>query len=107
MTDRRRAERSRADLAAVAAAAADRTARLLRVTAALSPALRVVDIATAVLQEARVALGATGGGVSLLDETGTRLRYQVLEGYDTDVKAEWADVSLRSHSPGPEVLRTG
>ena len=107
VTERRRAEQVRERLSAIATAAADRTSRILRVTAALSPALRVVDIATTVLAEARLALGTSAGGVSLLDETGTRLRYQALEGYDTDVKAQWADVSLRTAAPGPEVLRTG
>lgn len=81
--------------------------RLQRVTAALSVALRISDIAACVIEEAQRGLGASGSGLSLVDETATRLRHQVLDGYHTDVKAQWVDVSLRTRSPGPEVLRTG
>lgn len=86
---------------------AARMVRLQRLTARLSGALDVVAISEAVLAEAREGLGAAGGGVSLLDATGTRLQYQALDGYDPDVKARWTDISTTDRSPGPYVLATG
>lgn len=107
ITDGRRQALEREQLTEQARAAAGRTQRLQRVAARLSRSVRIADIVEAVLDEAHNGVGASGGGLSLLDETGTRLRYQVLNGYDPDVKAQWADISIDTTSPGPEVLRTG
>jgi PAS domain S-box-containing protein len=107
VTEQRRQQRALEALSRRLADGAARMVRLQRLTARLSGALGVPDIAEAVFEEARAGLGATGGGVSLLDETGTRLQYMALDGYDPDVKARWTDISVRDVSPGPYVLRTG
>ncbi len=107
ITEERRQARERERLTEQARAAAERTQRLQRVAARLSRSVRIADIVEAVLDEAHDGVGAASGGLSLLDETGTRLRYQVLNGYDPDVKAQWADIGIDTVSPGPEVLRTG
>jgi PAS domain S-box-containing protein len=107
VTDQRRQQAALEQASRRLAEGAARMVRLQRLTARLSGALDVVEISEAVLAEAREGLGAAGGGVSLLDETGTRLQYQALDGYDPDVKARWTDISLDDVSPGPYVLATG
>jgi PAS domain S-box-containing protein len=107
VTDQRRQQAALEQASRRLAEGAARMVRLQRLTARLSGALDVVEISEAVLAEARDGLGAAGGGVSLLDETGTRLQYQALDGYDPDVKARWTDISLDDVSPGPYVLATG
>ena len=107
ITEDRRRSLELEQLTEQARSAAERTQRLQRVAAWLSRSVRIADIVEAVLDEAHDGVGAAGGGLSLLDESGTRLQYQVLNGYDPDVKAQWADISVDTCAPGPEVLRTG
>jgi serine phosphatase RsbU (regulator of sigma subunit)/anti-sigma regulatory factor (Ser/Thr protein kinase) len=107
VTEEARREDERLRLAGAAAAAAESTRRLLRLTATLSSAVHAVDIEAAVLEEARRTVGANGRGVALLDPTGSRVVYQLLEGYDTATRAEWTEMSLHSLSPVPHVVRTG
>ncbi len=107
VTEEQRRALEREGLTEQLRAAAERTQRLQRVAARLSRSVRIADIVEAVLDEAHDGVGAAGGGLSLLDESGTRLQYQVLNGYDPDVKAQWADINIDTVAPGPEVLRTG
>ncbi len=65
----------------------ERTARLHRLTAHLSTALRAQDVAAIVVDEGTEALEAHSGGLWLLDATGTRLQMIRSSGYGGDALA--------------------
>jgi PAS domain S-box-containing protein len=105
VTELRAAEAAKDRLAALAAAAAERTRALQEVTAALSGAVTMADVLTVILEQGQAGLGACGSGVALRE--GDRVHYQVLNGYSADVKAAWSEFGVDESSPVTHVLRHG
>ncbi|GAB4201586.1 MAG: hypothetical protein OHK0022_23800 [Roseiflexaceae bacterium] len=97
----------RARLYAVEQQAADRLARLQRVTAALSRALTTDEVAEVIVAQGVSALGAQAGMVALLDEAAGELEIRVQTGYPADELARYQRFRLHDHLPLAEVTRTG
>lgn len=97
---------ARLELVAARAEAAERSARLLRVTAALSEALTPSEVAHVVLEEGCSVLGAQGGGVAVRAEGTDRLKV-MLRGFDDDLRARWTAVPLGLDAPLTEAVRDG
>jgi serine phosphatase RsbU (regulator of sigma subunit) len=85
---------------------AERAARLYTVAVALASAVTAEDVATAVLQEGVVALGASGGGVVLKTEA-DRLFVPGTVGYDDSVVAKLRDEDRDADLPAAYAARTG
>jgi serine phosphatase RsbU (regulator of sigma subunit) len=92
------------NLLAEAERAADRAARLHRVSAALAAAGSSEQVARVVLEEAVPALGATGGG--LLVPVGTKLALSAAVGYHEELVAALRDEPAESDLPAAVSLRT-
>ncbi|MCW2778702.1 MAG: hypothetical protein JWN17_2427 [Frankiales bacterium] len=83
-----------------------RTAGLHRISAAVAGQLTPEEVAAAVVVAGTEVLGASGGGVSLLE--GDHLRVLAVTGFDTRYRAILEAASLQdAQLPGPVVLRTG
>jgi hypothetical protein len=105
VTELRAAEAERVRLAAVAAAAVERTQVLQDVTAALSRAVTTADVMSVILEAAERQLNAAASGIAL--RTGRDVRYHVLKGYGADIRSAWQSFDVDVASPVPHVLRTG
>jgi PAS domain S-box-containing protein len=112
LTDRRAAERERERLLArerearrEAELAADRTARLQRVTAALSAASSAAEVGDVVVRQAIEAFGADAGALAFRegDEVVTRSDW----GYGEAEMAPWRRFPLTFDSPVCDALLTG
>jgi signal transduction histidine kinase len=90
-----------------AEAATARTERLQSITARLSSALTVEEVADVSVGHARAAIGAAGGSVCLLDEGGTELVVVRAVGYSDEVLEPWQRMPLSLPVPIPEAVRTG
>ncbi|HEU4326540.1 MAG TPA: GAF domain-containing protein [Roseiflexaceae bacterium] len=97
----------RARLYAVEQQAADRLARLQRVTAALSRALTTDEVAEVIVAQGVSALGAQAGMVALLDEVAAELEIRAQTGYPVDELTGYQRFRLHDHLPLAEVARTG
>ncbi len=86
-------------------AAAARFASLQKVTAALSRAVAVQDVAAVTLGVALEELGATSGSLCMID--GDELRIAAAVGYPPEVMAHWGRFSMHADLPASEVVRTG
>jgi signal transduction histidine kinase/GAF domain-containing protein len=73
---------------------------------ALAAALTQTEIVDVVLRPALQALGAIGGAVLLVDETGRYLRLAAHQGYVPGVPIIWQDGSVKASGPANDVLRT-
>lgn len=78
---------------------------LQRVTAGLSGAVTVTDVADVVLGVALVELGARSGSLCLLD--GDDLEIAAAFGYPPEVMAHWGRFPLDAELPASEAARTG
>ncbi len=107
ITEVRAAEAVHSALAARAQSAAEQTERLRFVTAALSRAVTVDEVAAVVLDAGRQALGASGRGVALVDQNSDRLRFRSLLGYPQRFVSSWSDINLGAVHPVPEAIRGG
>ncbi|MBI2897289.1 MAG: GAF domain-containing protein [Deltaproteobacteria bacterium] len=87
--------------------AADRTARLQAVTAALSEAVTAAQVAVAVVEQARDALGAAGMMLVVLVDDGTALHYVHSVGYGDELGPPWTTIPVDAPLPFAEVARTG
>ncbi len=97
----------RARLYAVEQQAADRLARLQRVTAALSRALTTDEVAEVIVAQGVSALGAQAGMVALLDEAAAELEIRAQSGYPADELMGYQRFRLHDRLPLAEVARTG
>lgn len=86
-------------------AAAARFASLQKVTAALSRAVGVDDVAAVALGVALEELGATSGSLCMIE--GEELRIVAAAGYPPEVMAHWGTFPLDADLPASEVVRTG
>ena len=86
-------------------AAAARFASLQKVTAALSRAVGVDDVAAVALGVALEELGATSGSLCMAE--GPELRIAAAAGYPSEVMAHWSTFPLAADLPASEVVRTG
>jgi PAS domain S-box-containing protein len=87
--------------------AANRTARLQALTAALSEAMTPVQAASAVLTDGLTALGAHAGSVALLSELGGELELLDAVGFPSELVEKWRRFPLTSEAPLAESVRTG
>ncbi len=86
-------------------AATARLASLQRITAELSRAVGVADVADVVLGAALEELGASSGSLCMID--GEHLRIAASVGYSPDVLDHWEKFALRDELPAAQVVRTG
>lgn len=102
-----RTQRYRAVEQARAAAeqAADRTARLYAVTAALAEALTLSEVANVIVTQGIAALGAIAGSVRQLSPDGAALVALQAVGYPPDLAAQWQVIPLDAPVPMAEAMR--
>lgn len=91
----------------IAEEAADRTAQLQAVTAALSEALTPDRVAQVVIDRGIAALGAHAGSIVLLNENQTALKPLGAIGYPPEVLNTWESFSITAPVPLAETVRTG
>ena len=87
--------------------AADWTARLQALTAALSMAVTQRDVSMVLANEGAAAVGAMGARVTVLSEDGASLRTLVVLGPQSESSDRLYTVSLDEDTPLAEVVRTG
>jgi PAS domain S-box-containing protein len=87
--------------------AADRTARLQTVTAALSESLTPVQVAEVIVEQSLSALEADAALMALLSEDGTSLEVVRMEGYGISAEAAQQRFSVHASVPLAEAVRTG
>jgi hypothetical protein len=97
---------ARLELVAARAEEAERSTRLLRVTASLSEALTPAEVAAVVTTEGFCVVGAQGGGLALRRQGVDRLTV-TLVGFDDDVARRWSDMPLDLDAPIPQAAREG
>ncbi|MBD2071894.1 PAS domain S-box protein [Leptolyngbya sp. FACHB-671] len=86
---------------------ANRTARLQKITAALSEALTPHQVADVVMNQGIAALGATAGSVALLVDQGLSIRVVNAIGYPSEVVQPWQSFSVTAPTPLAKTVRTG
>ncbi len=84
----------------------ERTERLRLVTAALSRAVTIDEVAALVLDAGRQALGASGRGVALVDEADDCLHFRSLLGYPPHFVHAWYGIGLGAVHPVAETVRS-
>lgn len=87
--------------------AAERTAGLQRVTAALSQALTPSQVAQFVVEQGVSVLGAQAGSVVVTTDKDVTLDLLYAGGYNTEVATRWRHFPLTTPLPIAEVIRTG
>jgi PAS domain S-box-containing protein len=87
--------------------AAERTARLQALTAALSEALTPAQAASAVLTQGLTAVGAHAGSVAILADHGGELELVDAVGFPSELLANWRRFPVTSDAPVAEAVRTG
>ncbi|GAC1510832.1 MAG: hypothetical protein NVS2B16_11420 [Chloroflexota bacterium] len=98
---RERRARARAE------AAAERTATLQSVSAALSEALEPPEVARVVVEQGIAALDARAGAISLVSEDGSHLLLAHAIGYDLPDLEPYRSFLVDAPIPASEVVRTG
>ncbi|WP_228037653.1 ATP-binding protein [Nodosilinea sp. LEGE 06152] len=93
----------------LAEAAADRTARLQTVTAALSEVLSPQQLADVIVEQSMAALDADAAMVALVTPDQKHLAIVKAEGYDlgADLVAAWQQFAIDAPVPLAEAVRTG
>jgi PAS domain S-box-containing protein len=86
---------------------ANRTARLQKITAALSEALTPDQVADVVVNQGIAALEASAGSVVLLADQGLSLRVVSAIGYPPEVVQLWQSFSVTAPAPLAKTVRTG
>jgi PAS domain S-box-containing protein len=107
ITERQMAEEALRESEARFRRAADRTARLQAITAALSEALTPAQAASAVLTQGLEAVGAHAGSVAVLTEQGDELELLDAVGFPTEMVEKWRSFPVTSEAPLAEAVRTG
>ena len=87
--------------------AADRTARLQAMTAALSGALTRSQVGDVIVEQGVHALGASAGLISLLSEDGTTLVVVRDVGFPEDVLRRQRRIPISTSSPMTDAVKTG
>ncbi|WP_313933796.1 MULTISPECIES: hybrid sensor histidine kinase/response regulator [unclassified Calothrix] len=87
--------------------AADRTARLQTVTAALSQSLTPLQVVEVIVEQSMAVLKATSAMVVLVSDDGTELELVKAVGYESDLSASWQRFSMNTPVPLTEAIRTG
>jgi PAS domain S-box-containing protein len=87
--------------------AANRTARLQALTAALSEALTPAQAASAALTHGLTALGAHAGSVALLADRGGVLELLETVGFPPELTEKWRRFPVTTTAPLAEAVRTG
>jgi K+-sensing histidine kinase KdpD len=87
--------------------AADRTARLQEVTAALSDSLTPSQAADTVVNRGVAALGASAGSVTMLTADETELEVVAAIGYSEEILRAWRRFPISAPVPLAEAARTG
>jgi PAS domain S-box-containing protein len=87
--------------------AANRTARLQAITAALSEALTPVQAASAVLAHGLTAVGAHAGSVAILTDHGGELEVLDAVGFPPEMVERWQRFPVNSEAPLAEAVRSG
>ena len=105
--DNARLYREAQDAQQAAEEAADRTARLQAVTAALSESLTPPQVADVIVEQGMAVLGASSALVALLTESGTELEIVRAVGYAQDLIEPWRRFSVNTPVPLAEAVRTG
>ncbi len=112
LSERRAAERERERLLArerearrEAELAADRTARLQRVSAALSAAFSGDEVGVAVVEQAREALDCTAAALAFVDGDEVVMRHE--RGFEAERIAPWRRFPLALDTPVGDALREG
>lgn len=103
ITDERAAALERLRLERLREAAAERTARLGEIAAALTDVTSSGDVARLVLIHAVAALSARGGGMALFDDAG-ELQWAAVEGYTPEEAAAIRDSPLDVDRPVTRVV---
>jgi PAS domain S-box-containing protein len=85
--------------------AADRTARLQRVTAALSAAISADQVGTVVVDQAIAAFDAAAGALAFRDGDDVAMSHD--RGFEESAMAPYRRFPLAAHTPIGDVLRTG
>jgi PAS domain S-box-containing protein len=91
----------------IAEQAAERTARLQKVTAALSEALTPQQVAEVVVNQGIEAMDARAGLVGLLVEQGTFIEFVGALGYPQEAIEAWKRFPITAKVPLAEAVRTG
>jgi PAS domain S-box-containing protein len=87
--------------------AANRTARLQTLSAALASALTPNDVATAAVSEGVAAIGADAGVLVLIDPDGQTLEVVASRGYDLHQVERWRRFPLSTDVPLSDAVRSG
>ncbi|XHX79794.1 MAG: GAF domain-containing protein [Stenomitos frigidus ULC029] len=87
--------------------AADRTARLQTVTAALSESLTPIQVAEVIVEQSMAALEADAALMALLTQNGTVLKIVRSVGYETPPEAIQQEFSIQAAVPLADAVRTG
>jgi signal transduction histidine kinase len=87
--------------------AADRTARLLAVTAALARAATREEVAETALREGIASVGAVAGGLGILTDGGAALERLAIFGYPEEIVEGTRSVPLDALGPIATTARTG
>uniref|UniRef100_B8HS58 histidine kinase n=1 Tax=Cyanothece sp. (strain PCC 7425 / ATCC 29141) TaxID=395961 RepID=B8HS58_CYAP4 len=87
--------------------AADRTARLQRVTAALSESLTPAQVAEVIVEQSMAVLQAAAALVVLVSSDRTELEIVKSIGYAADLVDSWSRFSINTDVPLAEAIRTG
>lgn len=106
ITAEKEADREREGLLERERRAADRVRRLQQVTAALTGALSVEDVAEVLVREATSAVGIPRGWIALVGSDRTQLRWAASVGLaEADIRP-FVRMPLSAESPGPDAIRT-
>lgn len=90
---------------ATAEQAADRTARLYAVTAALAEALTLTQVADVIVTQGIAALGANAGSVRQMSADGSELVALQVVGYPDDLASQWQIIPIDAPLPMAEAAR--
>ncbi len=86
--------------------AADRTARLQTVTAALSESLTPLQVAEVIVEQSMAVLAATSAMIVLVSKDRKELEIVKAVGFNADLLESWRKFSINSATPLAEAIRT-
>ncbi|HEX8099081.1 MAG TPA: GAF domain-containing protein [Actinomycetota bacterium] len=87
--------------------AASRTMVLQAVTASLSEAITISDVATVVIDRGLPVLGASGGMIAMLDGHGSELHVIRAAGYSDELVNRWRSLPIERVTPLSEAVTSG
>ncbi|HEX2719278.1 MAG TPA: GAF domain-containing protein [Gemmatimonadaceae bacterium] len=84
-----------------------RVRNLQQLTAALTAAVTVADVAAVALEQAGPTFGAAAGLINLLSADGKRFVNLGVRGWGDEAMRRWRDYSVDAGTPGSQVIATG